>query len=135
MEILNDSLSTILAKQLDACTLRQKVIANNVANVNTPIFNRSRVDFQQHLKEALNSGGFAMRTADERHIAPRQGGLDSLVPKIVLENATAMKASGNNVDIDEEMVDLVSNTLLYRLATRVRSDRANTMSYVIKGGR
>lgn len=42
MEILNDSLSTILAKQLDACTLRQKVIANNVANVNTPIFNRSR---------------------------------------------------------------------------------------------
>ncbi|TYO95490.1 flagellar basal body rod protein FlgB [Desulfallas thermosapovorans] len=133
MEFFRDTISTILAKQMDACTLRQKVIANNVANVNTPGFKKSRVNFQQHLREALGSGSFAMRTTNVRHIAAGPSGLDNLVPEVVLEKSTAMKASGNNVDIDEEMVNLVSNTLLYRLATRVRSDRANTMSYVIKG--
>jgi len=135
MNLFNDTLSTVLVRQMDACTLRQQVIANNIANVNTPGFKKSEVNFQQQLQQALGESDFAMRTTSARHIAPGQSGLQNLEPEVVQVGDTAMKSSKNNVDIDEEMVDLAANTLLYRLATRVRSDRANIMSYVIKGGR
>lgn len=119
MNLFNDTLSSILAKQMDACTLRQRVIADNIANVNTPGFKKSDVNFQQQLKVALDN--YAV--------------LDTLEPQVVKVRDTAMKAGQNNVDIDQEMVDLATNTLLYRLATRAKSDRANMLSYVIKGGR
>ncbi|AGL01662.1 flagellar basal body rod protein FlgB [Desulfoscipio gibsoniae] len=123
MSILNDTLSIILTKQLDTCTLRQRVIANNIANFNTPGFKKSEVSFQQQLKKAL----------DDSHVK-QNNNLAELTPKIVQVKNTAMKADGNNVDIDQEMVNLATNTLLYRLATRVKSDKGNILSYVIKGG-
>jgi len=128
VDLFNDTLSMILTKQMDACTLRQRVIADNVANINTPGFKKSSVNFQQQLKEALDSSDITGRTTE-------QASISTLEPQVVKVRDTAMKAGKNNVDIDQEMVDLAANTLLYRLATRVQSDRANMLSYVIKGGR
>jgi len=124
MNILNDMLSVILTKQLDACTLRQQVIANNIANFNTPGFKKSEVSFQQQLKKALDNNQ-----------VKQNNNLAKLTPEITQVKGTAMKVDGNNVDIDQEMVNLATNTLLYRLATRVISDKDNILSYVIKGGR
>ncbi len=124
MNFLNDMLSVILTKQLDACTLRQRVIANNIANFNTPGFKKSEVSFQQQLKKALDNNQ-----------VKQNNNLAKLTPEITQVKGTAMKVDGNNVDIDQEMVNLATNTLLYRLATRVKSDKDNTLSYVIKGGR
>ncbi len=135
MKLLYDPLSTILARQMDACALRQRVIADNIANANTPGFKKSVVSFQQQLKRALGETGFNMSVSHPRHIAPGQGGLDNLTPQVIKVEGTSMRASENNVDIDQEMVNLAANALLYRLAARVWSDRANLMSYVIKGGR
>lgn len=135
MKIINDSVNTILVKQMDACTLRQGVIANNIANANTPGFKKSTANFQQQLQAALGTGEFAMKGSNPRHFVPGQGGLDSLSAEVTQVEDTSMKAGENNVDIDQEMVDLAANTLLYRLATRVKSDRSNLLSYVIKGGR
>ncbi|MBF7081967.1 flagellar basal body rod protein FlgB [Desulfallas sp. Bu1-1] len=135
MQLLGDPLSTILARQMDACTLRQRVIANNIANVNTPGFKKSEVNFQQQLKEALGSGGFSLRTSSDRHIGSPGRGTGGLVPTVVQVRDTSMRAGKNNVDIDEEMVNLAANTILYRLVTMINGDRANTLSYVIRGGK
>ncbi len=123
MNIFNDMLSVILTKQLDACTLRQQVIANNIANFNTPGYKKSEVSFQQQLKKVLENS----------HIK-QNNNLTELTPEIIQVKDTAMRVDDNNVDIDQEMVNLATNTLLYRLATRVKSDKDNTLSYVIKGG-
>lgn len=136
MQIFNDAVNTILVKQMDACTTRQRVIANNIANVNTPSFKKSTVNFQQQLHAALGNNSLGMKTTNKRHIGGN--GLDrlgGLAPEIVKVDATAMKAGQNNVDVDEEMVNLTANTLLYQFAARVKSDRANSLSYVIRGGR
>ncbi|MCG8401532.1 MAG: flagellar basal body rod protein FlgB [Firmicutes bacterium] len=135
MKILSDPTNNILAKQMDACTMRQRVIANNIANANTPGFKKSTVNFQQQLRAALECGGFRMKTSDPRHIARGQGGLDDLAAEVSRVEDTSMRAGENNVDIDQEMVDLAANTLLYRLATRVRSDRSSIMNNIVKGGR
>lgn len=135
MKLFDDPLSNILTKQLDACTVRQQVVANNIANENTPGFKKSKVNFQQQLKETLHKGnGISLNTSNARHISPGQGRLAELAPEVIQVQGTSMKAGQNNVDIDEEMVDLAANTLLYKLAAKVRGDRTNMMSYVIKGG-
>ena len=134
MKILYDPVNTMLAKQMDACATRQRVIANNIANANTPGFKKSTVNFQQQLGAALENG-FGMKTSNPRHIGRGQGGLEDLEAEVSRVEDTSMRAGENNVDIDQEMVDLAANTLLYRMATRVRSDRSNIMSTVVKGGR
>ncbi|WP_034629033.1 flagellar basal body rod protein FlgB [Desulfotruncus alcoholivorax] len=134
MKLFNDGLSSLLVKQMDACTLRQRVIANNIANINTPGFKKSEVNFQQQLMAALNNSEVGLRVTNQRHIGAANN-LQQLEPEVVQVEDTSMSAAKNNVDIDEEMVNLAANTLVYRLATRINSDRVNLMSYVIKGGR
>lgn len=135
MKLFDDLINTILTKQMDACTLRQRVIADNIANVNTPGFKKSTVNFQQQLQAALGSGSGSMKTSDPRHIGTGGSRLQNLAPEVVQVTGTSMKTGKNNVDIDEEMVNLAANTLLYQLAARVKSDRSNLLSYIIKGGR
>ncbi len=136
MKIFNDDINTILIKQMDAGTLRQQVIADNIANVNTPGFKKSAVNFQHQLKAALDGNSMGMKTTNKRHIGG--GGpdkLEELAPEVIKTEGTSMKAGLNNVDLDEEMVNLAANTLMYQFAARVKSDRGNSLSYVIKGGR
>lgn len=136
MKILNDLTGVILAKQLDASALRQQVIADNIANVNTPGFKKSAVNFQQQLRAALEGNSMGMKATSKRHLAgiyPDK--LAALKPEVIKTEGTSMKAGQNNVDLDEEMVNLAANTLMYQFAARVKSDRSNSLSYVIKGGR
>ena len=44
----------VLERSLDAATLRQKVIANNIANVDTPFFKRSVVQFEDLLQSEMD---------------------------------------------------------------------------------
>ena len=48
----------ILEKSLDVESLRKKVIADNVANVDVPHFKRSEVNFESELKRALDNNKY-----------------------------------------------------------------------------
>lgn len=54
--VLFSPLMTFTEKMLDVTTLRHRVIANNVANVNTPEFKRSEVSFKDALNRIKQSG-------------------------------------------------------------------------------
>jgi flagellar basal-body rod protein FlgB len=62
----------ILQRTMDASLLRQNVIANNIANVNTPNFKRGQVNFESRLAHALASERreprFREALTDEAHI-------------------------------------------------------------------
>ena len=45
----------ILHRTMDAATLRQQILANNIANADTPNFKRSSLNFESELKRALES--------------------------------------------------------------------------------
>mgnify|MGYP000530431163 CR=1 FL=1 len=57
MGIFVDQTVNFLQKALDAASLRQNVLANNIANVNTPGFKRSYVSFEESLQQALKKKG------------------------------------------------------------------------------
>jgi len=123
-----------LKKGLDAGSLRQRVIADNIANINTPNFKKSTVVFETLLKKTLGQDSFKLVTSDPRHIGGAPP-LDQLRPEVELVERTTMRTDGNNVDIDEEMTSLAANSIMYQATARQLGDRFSLLTYVITGGR
>lgn len=134
MELFSSQVFEGLKKGLDAEALRQRVIANNIANVNTPSFKKSTIKFESLLKKALGRESIKLITTDPRHY----GGtplLTELKPEVKVNRATSMREDGNNVDIDEEMTNLAANSIEYQATAKELSERISLLRYVITGGR
>lgn len=134
MDLFSSEVMTGLKKGLDAAALRHRVIANNIANVNTPYFKKSAVVFESMLKKAVDREPVKMAAADPRHFGGRQP-LDELRPEVKTIRTTSMRTDGNNVDIDQEMAALAANTIYYRALATGLSDHYSILSLVITGGR
>lgn len=134
MFMFDSPIMIALARQLDSASLTQRVVANNVANVNTPGFKKSHVSFSDELKMALDEKAPAMATSHPRHLGGASN-IRDVAPRVVQERDTAMRYSQNNVDIDQEMVNLAANTILYDFSVNALVGRYGIMGYVIRGGR
>ncbi len=132
MELFSSQVLVSLKKGLDAGALRQRVIANNIANVNTPGFKKSAVEFESLLKAALGRGNIKMVTTHPNHFgaAPHLAGLK---PEVRVNEATSMREDGNNIDMDEEMTNLAINSIKYQAEIRELNDRISLLGYVITG--
>lgn len=106
-DFLSDTAAIVLGKTLDATAARQKSIANNIANVETPGYKRSYVSFEEELRSALNR-------KDKREI---QKALSELVPVRRNDVFSPARPDGNNVNIDAEIADLAKTSLKHRAAT------------------
>ncbi|MHB1404959.1 MAG: flagellar basal body rod protein FlgB [Desulfitobacteriaceae bacterium] len=131
---LDGPIFNILEKSLDASSLRQKVLANNVANVDTPGFKRSDVDFQEVLGQALgegnNSGGLALKRTSPQHLP---GSNEGAATGVVTDENTSFRNDGNNVDVDREMANVAENGIYYNSVTRAISAELGLMRMVIQG--
>jgi flagellar basal-body rod protein FlgB len=123
----------VLEKALDTEALRQRVIAHNIANVNTPGFKRYDVSFEEKLGQALGlEPGLTLYRTNPYHLP--SASLD-LTPEVNQDNSTTMRQDGNNVDIDREMVDLAQNSLNFNFAVQQLNGRLAMLRYVINEGR
>lgn len=134
MELFSNPILLSLQKGLDAGALRQRVIANNIANVNTPNYKKSTVAFESLLKKALGHGSIALNKTDPRHFGVTAR-LDELQPEVNLNETTSMRTDGNNVDVDEEMTNLAANGIQYQAIGRELSEHFSVLSYVITSGK
>lgn len=121
-----------MEKALDAAVLRQRVIANNVANADTPGFKRSDVRFESLLRAELEGrGGLVGRRTDPRHIPIGSVGLPE--PEVVTDRRTVMNNNLNNVDIDAEMSALAANQLRYNVLVQQVSHEIRLLRTAIGG--
>lgn len=104
-----------LQKGLGASWLRNEVISNNIANVDTPGFKASHVLFEDVLANAIGSDDtIGMATTNERHIpASAASAIQNAEPETVQDETTSTRLDGNNVSIENEMVDLAKNSIQY----------------------
>lgn len=114
-----DLTSRALEKALSVSQLRQRVLAHNVANINTPGFKRSHVEFEAALAAAVEAGR----------------GVDQVTPRIVQENRPSGRPDGNNVDLEYEMTQMAQNQIDYAALTRQISDHFGRLRTVIYDGR
>lgn len=120
----------LLKKSMDASALRGKVIANNIANINTKGYKKFYVTFEDTLKDSM--GKDRMKTDNSKHM---QTGSSSGEIAVKKDESTSMRQDGNNVDIDLEMTNQAANTLMYNaLVTRI-SGNIKLKSYIVGGGK
>ena len=135
MDIFGSITYNILKLGLDAAAKRQKAIAHNIANVNTPGYRREEVVFEEKVQALLKEGRgeFTLKTTDPRHITAAGSALP--VAEVKRDRSTSLRVDKNNVDLEQEMVDLAYNQLYYETAVeRVKGNLAN-LETVITGGR
>ncbi len=114
-----------LRAALSGLSARQRAIANNVANVDTPNFKASEVRFEDTLRDAMRGrapGGNGSQEA-----------LDAAVSRPREIANTVVRSDGNNVDIDRDMVQLAETTVAYNTLTQAIAARIGIMRAVISG--
>ncbi|MDI9567939.1 MAG: flagellar basal body rod protein FlgB [Bacillota bacterium] len=117
----------LLEQALDAATYRQRLLADNIANAETPGYKRKDIAFSTHLRRAL-----AGKVTHPKHIAinSEPGG-----PVTTLVQESTARNDGNNVDIELEMAELAKNTLYYQGLARQASQYLANLRMVISEGR
>lgn len=111
---LFDNTLTQLSNALDVRLLKQNVLSGNLANVDTPGFQPSDVDFDQAMAAAASSGDPA----------------SAVVPAL----AEGAGLDGNGVDLDQTMVALAENGLQYGAVARAASKKLAILKYVANDG-
>lgn len=106
---------------LDLHGAKQRVIAQNIANVNTPKYRRREFKFETALKQAMREG----RSKDYASI---EGWVDR-------PNTTPVRNNGNNVDIDMEMVEMGENSQMYQVYSSLYAKKSGMTKAAIRGGR
>ena len=99
------SIVDFLEAGIRAESLRQKTIANNIANLETPGYRRIDVKFEELLDKALDSAG----TVD----------LSEIEPQLHQPKQTPVKSNGNDVNLETEVGEMVKNTLRHKAYIRV----------------
>ncbi len=126
---MSQSTINLLENFAGYCALKNKVIAQNIANVGTENYRRQDVVFKDVLNENMSS---ILKTSDDRHIGVSESGN---IPdyQVVTDPGNNNDSGVNNVDIDKEMSDLAVNNLNFQFATKKIGDYFKNIQMVIKG--
>ena len=125
----------MLQRGLSAAWTRNTVIRNNIANVETPGFKASDVEFETLLMRALDEGTFKGTKTHPRHIDIGSDKLSDLTPRIVERRDLSMRMDENNVDIEDENVKLAQNSLYYNTLIEKMNSEIRRLRMAITEGR
>lgn len=120
-----------LENGLNYASLKNKTIAQNIANVDTPNYKAKNVSFKQMLTDAQSETISANRT-DARHY---DFDIKTSTPGVFSYENFNYRSNGNGVDMDAEQASLAENTIYYNALVERISSKFNTLNNVIKGGK
>lgn len=114
----------LLEKMLDVSAIKHKVIANNIANINTPGYKKMEISFSDQLEKVIKD------TSNNK--------FDTIQPKIVIaenDNNDTVRNDGNNVDMDKEISALMKNTLSYNIYSQLLAKKMELVKSAIENSR
>jgi flagellar basal-body rod protein FlgB len=120
--IFNDTQYHTLRAVMDAAVARHTALASNVANVNTPGYQRRDISatFEQELQRAVQTGD------------PNQ--IRTVLPKIEVDQLTpSLRMDGNNVNLEREMVEIAKNSAQYEVSSALLSKKYQGLRMAISG--
>ena len=101
-----------LERYMDLLSARQKLVASNVANADTPGYRTQDIDFQSEFVNAM--GG---------------------PPRVSEVNNLPVKNDGNNVSLDREARLLAENALRFQVASQLMKSRIRAVRSAISEGK
>jgi len=108
-----DPLASKLEHYMDLLSARQKLVASNIANADTPGYKTQDIDFQAEFLNATD--GAPVNPVEARGLAVRN--------------------DGNNVSIDREARLLSENALRFSIATNLMRDQIRSVKMAIEEGK
>ncbi|MGE5578701.1 MAG: flagellar basal body rod protein FlgB [Bacillota bacterium] len=122
-------IGAIMQRALDGAWMRHELLANNVANAETPGYKRLDFDFRGQLQRELSKVASPIMT-NSRHLSA------STSQRTFLEqDLSSITPDGNSVDIDREMGEVATNTLYYEAVSRQLSSYMGLLRKAITEGR
>jgi len=125
----------VMQRGLSASWTRNAVIRNNIANVETPNFKASYVEFESLLARSLQEGGFVGARTHTGHRDIGVGTIENIHPMIRQSRELSMRFDGNNVDIESENVRLAQNSLFYNTLMEKLNSEIRRLRMAISEGR
>jgi flagellar basal-body rod protein FlgB len=113
--MISDATSTALHAALSGLAQRQRVTADNIANIQTPGFLAGVVDFESSLRGAISSGD-----------------TPSLNGGNVARSLQPTNTNGNNVNLDQETVTATETGLRYQLALNALDGKYNVLRSALR---
>ena len=118
----------VLDKAADASALRNELIANNIANQDTPGFKRQDVDFESQLSQALKNQRYTSIDAKVKNL-----NLSHLKGRVYTDYGDfSYRMDENNVDPEQEQVKLAANQLKYQGLMAALNNEFSNLKSVMK---
>ena len=122
--------TNILDKAADASWMRENVITNNIANIDTPGYKRQDVDFESVLQKAL---GKTKYSSLDKKVRELNQDLGKRTTTSYTDAANySYRLDRNNVDENTENAELASESLRYQLLTTAITNNFSRMQTVLK---
>jgi flagellar basal-body rod protein FlgB len=130
--LFSNTTTNVLKKGIEGTNQRHNAISNNIANVDTPHYQRATVNFEDQLKRIIsNAGIIGRRTNDMHFIIGGPSEIPLVRPRVDVDNMTRFRPDKNNVNIDQEMSDLALNSQRNIQFTELLNRRYSGMKKVI----
>ncbi|MGP4072255.1 flagellar basal body rod protein FlgB [Piscibacillus sp. B03] len=128
MKLFSDTIQN-LESGLRYSSVKNKVIAQNLANVDTPNYKAKDVSFKKQLEHAQHN--FQAKLTNEKHIPFGRTGLEIQIKQ---KNGVTYNHNGNSVDLDKEMTELAENQIYYQALVERINGKFNSIKSVLNGG-
>jgi flagellar basal-body rod protein FlgB len=115
--------NAVIGSAMQAAVFRSEIISNNIANADTPGFKKSRVEFEESLRKALDN---AMQTGakDFSGVGMRA---------VITHENFNYRVDENNVDMETEMSALYQNAARYDALTSMLTNNSRRFNLVVTG--
>ncbi len=114
-------------KALETAWLRNDVIAQNIANVDTPGYKKKSVAFEELLNNAMTDAYQAHEYATGEYL--------NVTPTVVEDNSSlSYRLDGNNVDFESEAAAMAKNAIKYYALSQSVGGYFSKLKSVINGG-
>ena len=132
--IFNKTIS-LLEKSLDLRSLNQRVLASNIANLDTPNYKAVELEVAEEMNRKKESiPGLSLVRTHVNHLPIKHQAMNSIKLKTAKAPDFSLRGDGNTVDIDRTMGRLAKNSLLFNAATQLITSKFKGLKNAMKGG-
>jgi len=128
-----DQTALLMKKSMDLRLRNQQIIAANVANAQTPGYQAKTFTFEDALRQAATGEGTDLEVTHPQHISTHGGAINNVTGTVGEIRDTSGMGDRNTVEVDQEMINLAENQIMYEATTQLLNKKLSIVKYVVQG--
>ena len=126
---------SLLERSLNLRSMQHRVLASNIANMDTPNYKAVELSVAEEMSGNQSSAsGIQLVQTQHGHLPLKHNPSDHVKLKVAKPPEFSLRGDGNTVDLDRTMGRLAENTLLFKTAAQIISQKFSGLKNAIKGG-